>query len=255
MRAVAKALALLGLVALVAPSQLLVLACSRGAAAMWLPRRFHAGFARVLGLRVQYLGDAVEGPGVVHACNHLSYLDVQVLGSRLRTRFIAKEDVRRWPVFGFLARLQQTVFISRARQRAGDVGAVVAAALADGHGLCLFPEGTSSDGSRVLPFKSSVFAPVLDVPRAVVQPVRIELLAVDGRTIGEGGDRDRYAYHGDATLVPHMWRFLRGRGAQLRVHFLPPIAVSSLPERKALARAAWSEVAGEAAPPMEAVEA
>jgi 1-acyl-sn-glycerol-3-phosphate acyltransferase len=192
---------------------------------------------------------------VVHVANHLSYLDVQVLGQRLRTRFVAKEDVRSWPLFGLLARLQQTVFISRARQRAGDVGAIVAAALADDHGLCLFPEGTSSDGSRVLPFKSSVFAPLLGVRDAIVQPVRIELLSVDGRAIAEGGDRDRYAYHGDATLVPHLWRFLRGRGASLRVHFLAPIAVQAAPDRKRLARLAWAEVADEAGPATEFAEA
>ena len=237
------------------PSQLLVLAFARGDAAMWLPRRFHAGFAAILGLRVRYLGEPLEGCGIVHACNHLSYLDVQVLGRRLRTRFVAKEDVRAWPLFGLLARMQQTVFISRARQRAGEVGAALAEALGGDHGLCLFPEGTTSDGARVLPFKSSVFAPLLTATDVVVQPVRIELLSVDGRDIAAGGERDRYAYYGDDSLVPHLWRFLRGRGAELRVHFLPPIAVAAVPERKALARAAWAAVAGVGAPVSEALPA
>jgi 1-acyl-sn-glycerol-3-phosphate acyltransferase len=81
----------------------------------------------------------------------------------------------------------------------------------------------------------------------VVQPVRIELLSVDGTDIAAGGERELYAYYGEAMLVPHLWRFLRGRGAELRVHFLPAIAVAAVPERKALARAAWSEVPGEGA--------
>jgi len=182
----------------------------------------------------------------VHACNHLSYLDVPVLGRRLRTRFIAKEDVRAWPLFGLLARVQQTVFVSRARQRAGETGAMLGRALDGVHGLLLFPEGTTSDGSTVLTFRAGAFAPLAARPGLRLQPVRIELLAVDGRAIAEGGERDLYAYHGDATLLPHLWRFLRGRGARLRVSFLPPMRVPGQADRKQLAQAAWSAVAAAA---------
>lgn len=227
------------------PVQALVLAFGRGRSSMWLPPWFHAAFAAVLGLRVRYVGEPVQGPGVVHVSNHLSYLDVQALGRRLRTRFVAKEDVRGWPLFGLLSRLQQTVFISRARQRAGEVGDALSAALDGSHGLLLFPEGTTSDGAAVLPFKSSVFAPLVAGTRVrLLQPVRIELVSVDGSAIAAGGDRDLYAYHGDATLVPHLWRFMRGSGAELRVSFLPPIHEVSGSDRKALARQAWAAVAG-----------
>jgi 1-acyl-sn-glycerol-3-phosphate acyltransferase len=239
-----KALALLLLVAIALPTQALVLAFSRGDAAMWLPPRFHRAFAAILGLHVAFEGEAMQGAGLVHIANHLSYLDVPALGQGLRTRFVAKEEVRGWPVFGFLARLQQTVFISRARHRAGEVGDALAAALADGHGLLLFPEGTTSDGASVLPFKSSVFAPFMDRPGLRIQPLRIELLSVDGRAIEAGGDRDAYAYHGEATLLPHLWHFLRGRGADLRIRFLPPLDLAAFADRKALAQAAWAEVAG-----------
>lgn len=239
-----KSLALLTLIALVMPAQLLVLAFTRGRGSMRLPPLFHAAFAAVLRLRVDYHGEALAGRGVVHVCNHLSYLDVQALGKQLRTRFVAKEDVRAWPLFGLLARLQQTVFISRARHHAGSVGDALAQAIAGEHGLLLFPEGTTSDGSAVLPFKSSVFAPLAATPGLRVQPVRIELLSADHVAIGEGGRREIYAYYGDATLLPHLWRFMAGRGAQLRISFLPPIVVAAGCDRKALARAAWGEVAG-----------
>jgi 1-acyl-sn-glycerol-3-phosphate acyltransferase len=237
-----KSLALLALVLVALPLQLLVLACTRGPASMWLPRRFHAVFARVLGLNVEYRGEAAQGHGVVHACNHLSYLDVPVLGRYLSTRFVAKEDVRGWPLFGLLARVQQTAFVSRARQRAGDTGAMLAQALDGRHGLLLFPEGTTSDGSAVLPFRAGAFAPFVARPGLRLQPVRIDLLAVDGARIVDGGERDLYAYQGDATLLPHLWAFLRGRGASVRVHFLPPIVVPADADRKELARAAWSAV-------------
>lgn len=237
-------LALLAVIALALPTQALMLALSRGRSSMLLPPIFHAAFGRVLGLRVRYQGEPLQGGGVVHLSNHLSYLDVQALGRRLKTRFVAKEDVRAWPLFGLLSRLQQTVFISRARHRAGDVGEALAAALAGEHGLLLFPEGTTSDGARVLPFKSSVFAPLASAARPLrLQPVRIELLVVDGRAIAAGGDRDRYAYHGEATLVPHLWRFMRGSGAELRVSFLPPLELTAGVDRKELARRAWAAVA------------
>lgn len=213
---------------------------------MALPPRFHAGFASILGLRVRYEGEPLEGRGVVHVANHLSYMDVQALGRRLRTRFVAKEDVRGWPLFGLLARLQQTVFISRARHRAGEVGDALELALAGEHGLLLFAEGTTSDGVRVLPFKSSVFAPVAGRSGLRIQPLLIELLSVDGRAIAADGDRDRYAYHGEAILLPHLWQFMRGRGAELRVRFLPPLEASEFPDRKALAQAAWAAVSAAA---------
>ena len=214
---------------------------------MWLPPRFHAAFARIVGLRVRYQGEPIEGRGVVHVANHLSYLDVQALGSRLRTRFVAKSDVREWPLFGLLARLQRTVFVSRARLHAGAAGEELGRALDGEHGLLLFAEGTTSDGAGVLAFKSSLFAPLAGRAGARVQPVRIELLSTDGQAIAAGGQRDLYAYHGEATLLPHLWRFLRGAGAELSVRFLAPIAVADHADRKTLARAAWSAVAGEPA--------
>ena len=246
MRATGKALALLLLVAFALPTQLLVLACTRGPASMRLPRRFHATFARILGLEVKYLGEPLQGRGTVQVCNHLSYLDVCVLGARLATRFVAKEEVRGWPLFGLLARVQQTLFVERARQRAVATTRQLSRALDAPHGLLLFPEGTTSDGSRVLPFKAAAFA-ALAGGRARVQPVRIDLLAVDGTDIDRGADRNLYAYHGDATLLPHLWRFLRSRGARLRVTFLPPLAAQPSTERKQLADAAWAAVAGVAA--------
>jgi 1-acyl-sn-glycerol-3-phosphate acyltransferase len=185
----------------------------------------------------------MRGAGLVHISNHLSYLDVTALGQCLPTRFVAKEDVRGWPLFGLLAKVQQTVFVSRRRQHAGVVGDALSRALDGAHGLTLFPEGTTSDGADVLPFKSAAFAPLAARPGLRLQPVRIELLSVDGEAVAAGGDRSRYAYFGEATLLPHFWRFLGGRGAQLRVHFLDVLVVAEGADRKALALATWRAVA------------
>jgi 1-acyl-sn-glycerol-3-phosphate acyltransferase len=211
---------------------------------MRLPVIYHRAFARIAGLRVEYRGTALQGAGVVHVSNHLSYLDVTALGRRVQTRFVAKEDVRGWPLFGLLAKVQQTVFVSRRRHHAGAVGDALSRALDGAHGLLLFPEGTTSDGAQLLPFKSAAFAALAARPGLRLQPVRIELLTADGRTIPPG-ERAYYAYFGEATLLPHFWRFLRGRGACLRVHFLDALVVPDGADRKQLARAAWHAVAGQ----------
>ena len=255
MRAGGRALGLLALAALAMPSQLLVLACTRGRSAMRLSPLFHAAFARIAGLRVEYEGEPLQGAGVVHLCNHLSYLDVPALGQRLRTRFVAKREVRGWPVFGLLAQLQQTVFVDRRRQQAGALGDALSRALDGPHGLLLFPEGTTSDGAQVLPFKSAAFAALAARPGLRLQPVRIELLAVDGTALAAGGERARYAYFGDASLLPHLWRFLCGRGARLRIHFLEPRTVVAGADRKALAQACRRAVAAARGPVAEAPSA
>jgi 1-acyl-sn-glycerol-3-phosphate acyltransferase len=235
LRAGARALGLSALVALALPPQLLVLACTRGRASMRLPLVFHRCFARLAGLQVEYLGTPVQGAGVVHVSNHLSYLDVTALGQRLPTRFVAKEEVRGWPLFGLLAKLQQTVFVSRRRHQANAVGDALSRALDGVHGLTLFPEGTTSDGAQLLPFKSAAFAPLAARPGLRLQLVRIEV---------PGDERERYAYHGDDTLLPHFWRFLGGRGARVRVHYLEVLVVAHGADRKALSQEAWRLVAG-----------
>ena len=224
------------LVAVTIPLQCLALAVSARAALGGVPRAFHRAFAWILGLELRIIGDPGLPGRMVYVANHLSYMDVFVLGGLLPARFIAKGDMRGWPLLGWLATLQRTLFVSRSRQDALGVVTGVDAALADGDALILFAEGTTSDGSRVLPFKSSAFAAIVGagVP---VQPITLVLDAVDGRAIGDASSplRDAYAYYGDMHLGPHLWRFLQRRGACVSVRFHAPIDVAAWPDRKALA--------------------
>jgi 1-acyl-sn-glycerol-3-phosphate acyltransferase len=193
----------------------------------------------------------------VYVANHLSYLDVSVLGSLLHARFVAKEEVAGWPVFGALARLQRTLFVSRVSTRAAGVVSAMEAAIAAGDALILFPEGTTSPGHRVLPFKSSAFAALAGASLRI-QPVTLVLEAVDGQAVeaGPGPRRDGYAYHGDAVLGPHLLAFMRGSGATLRVVFHAPIDAAATPDRKLLAQLAWRSVdAGLASPAQGAASA
>lgn len=244
-RVVGRALALVLLVLAVAPSQALVRVFSRGPASMRLPRLFHRSMCAILGLRVELSGTPVSAAQAVFISNHLSYLDVSAIGSVLSACFVAKDEIRGWPVMGALASLQHSVFISRKSRDAHAAAAALSTALEAGHRLVLFPEGTTSDGSAVLPFKSSIFALLADpaLEHVVLQPISFALLAVDGHGIDAGGNRDLYSYHGDMRMQPHLLAFMRLSGARLRIRFHAPI--TRLPEesRKQLAARVHAAVA------------
>lgn len=244
LRIVLKTSALTAMVIAVIPTQLSVLAFTRGPASLRLPALFHRLFCRVLGIRVEVRGKPVSGTQAVFISNHLSYLDVSVIGGVVQGCFVAKEDVRGWPIFGALSRLQQTVFITRNARRVAEAVATLRAALEAGHRLVLFPEGTTSDGSAVLPFKSSSFSVLADpsLRHVVLQPMTVELLEVDGRVVADGGNRDRYAYHGEMTLVPHLLAFMALSGARVRLAFHAPLEGRQELSRKQLAAAAQVQV-------------
>lgn len=201
-----------------------------------LPRLFHRFTCAALGIHVRVEGVPSTALQTVWVTNHLSYLDVAVLGSQLRCVFVAKDEVRGWPVFGAMARLQRTVFIGRRRVGATDALDTMSAALATGLSLVLFAEGTTSDGTAVLPFKSPVFALLRDAAPAglVVQPVTIRL----ARPGAQAAAHPRhYPYIGDDVLVPHLGNFMAGRSTTVTVVFHPPIEVTNLPsDRKQTAR-------------------
>lgn len=232
------------LVVATVPVQCLALAASPRAAGGWVPRAFHRVFARILGLQVRVIGEPSRSARTVFVSNHVSYLDVFALGGLLPARFIAKGEMRAWPLLGWLASLQRTLFVSRNRQHARGVVSVVDAALAEGDALILFAEGTTSDGTRVLPFKSSAFAAIAGAG-VEVQPVTIVLESVDGRAVETAPAvlRDAYAYYGDMHLGPHLWRFLQLQGACVSLRFHRPLATAPGSDRKALATEANGWVA------------
>mgnify|MGYP003296021632 CR=1 FL=1 len=243
-RQATKAILLTAIIGVLAPLQYAAARWRGGRLPERLPALFHRLACRVMGVVVEVRG-TMHGGQTVWIANHLSYLDILAIGSVARCSFVAKDDVRGWPVFGRLARLQDTVFISRTSRRAAAVGQALSAALAGGRSLVVFPEGTTSDGTSVLPFKSSLFEVfVADRLRADVtlQPLTVSVESIDGRAVGVA-HRDLYAYHGDASLGPHLLRFLGTRGARVRLNFHPPLPKGSIASRKLLANAAHAAVA------------
>jgi lyso-ornithine lipid O-acyltransferase len=250
LRAVAKLTGLMAWSALLVPLQMVAMLRARKlgtAGAYRITRLWHRGVCALIGLRVQTHGAPLLGGRIVYVSNHVSHFDIPVLGSVLKGSFIAKEDMARWPIAGFMARLQQTVFISRDPRAGRAVSEHIAAQLQSGRSLILFPEGTTSDGSAVLPFKSTIFGILFagdaDISANAVQPLTIRVLAVDGKAVTSQTDRDGYAFYGDMRAGAHAWAFLRSKGARIEVHFSEAItADAAAMDRKALAQRAHEVV-------------
>lgn len=216
-----------------------------GRASMAVISLWHHGCCRILGLKVETMGRLSGEKRVLFVANHVSYLDILVLGGLLKARFIAKSDVRSWPAIGPLAGLAGTIFVERRARKSREQRDVIGASLADGDSLILFPEGTSSDGSRVLPFKSSLFSIFESgaVNDTVIQPVTIDYTRFrDGRPI-EGRQRDLYAWHGEMTLAPHLGQVIGLSGAEVKLVWHDVIRPAAAADRKELARLTEQAVA------------
>ncbi|WP_370401393.1 lysophospholipid acyltransferase family protein [Sulfitobacter sp. JB4-11] len=187
---------------------------------------------RIIGLKHVVHGAPMQGAGAIVA-NHASWLDVFVLNATKRIYFVAKSEVARWPGIGWLARATGTVFVERNRARARAQTELFQARLAAGHKLLFFPEGTSTDGQQVLPFKSTLFqaffAPELR-DGLQIQPVTISYVAP------EGADARYYGWWGDMTFGGSLPVLLSPiRHGRVEVTYHPPLRVSDYDSRKALA--------------------
>lgn len=201
--------------------------------------------ARVAGLRVRPSGEPASGDlPVVYLANHVSYLDIPAVGALLPAAFVAKSEVAGWPLFGHFARLTGTVFVPRRALRSADQVQLLRGRLARGESLILFPEGTHSDGADVLPFKSSLLASVTEETTGVAVRVQPVSVAYTRLVTGEpltGERRGLYAWLDFDDMLPHLWRALGCVGAEVRVHFHPPLPPAAV-SRKALARQAETAV-------------
>jgi 1-acyl-sn-glycerol-3-phosphate acyltransferase len=210
-----------------------------------MPFLYQRFLCRLFGLRVHVVGTPVQDRGVLMVSNHTSYLDVIAIGGSANVSFVAKSEVAGWALFGTFARLQRTVFVERQRRsQTGEARDLIAARLREGDALVLFPEGTSDDGNRVLPFKSALMGAaetdvgtdghVVHVP---VQPVSITYIGVHGLPMGREY-RPLFAWYADMDLVPHLWESLVTGPVDVVLEFHPPLSVDSVGGRKKLAAVA-----------------
>jgi len=203
-----------------------------------IPRLFHRAVGRIIGVRIIQIGDIAQDRPLMFALNHASWLDITIFGSMTPVAFVAKREVASWPIFGLLARLQRTVFVERTRQKTAGHRDEMLERLSEGERIGLFAEGTSSDGNRVLPFKSAFFAIAehrTDDKPLPVQPVSIAYVGLNGMPLRRE-ERPTFAWYADMDLAPHLWGVLSSGGVTVAVQFHPVVDIDRFASRKELAR-------------------
>jgi 1-acyl-sn-glycerol-3-phosphate acyltransferase len=227
-----------------APFQMLFLLLP-GRAKVTLPKFYWSRACSLLGLQVRVIGTTVSGPGkrpVVFVSNHSSWLDIPVLGGQLDACFVSKDEVAGWPGVGTVARLGRTVFVSRQRQATRRERDVMRERLSAGDNLLLFPEGTTSDGARVMPFRTPFFAVAEGADPPLIQPVSVVYDRLAGLPTGRAS-RPVFAWYGDMDLASHFWRLGQYGGLRDTVLLHPPLDPVLYAGRKELSQAVWRVVA------------
>ena len=221
--------------------------------AVAIAKAYHRVLCRIAGIRVAVTGApaATDGRPVVFVANHTSWADILVLGATLEACFVSKAEVGTWPLIRTVARLGRTVFVSRRRTETGRERDELASRLAVGDSIILFPEGTTSDGGRVLPFRSALLGMVETGAAAkappLVQPVSLVFDRLDGLPVGRI-NRAHFAWYGDMAIAGHAWTLLSRRSSGATVLLHPPLDPAAFASRKALTDAAFAAVdAGAAA--------
>jgi lyso-ornithine lipid O-acyltransferase len=209
-----------------------------------LPVIYHRIVCIILGIRVRVYGVRSSVTPTLFVCNHVSYLDIEVLGALVPGSFVAKAEVATWPFFKTLAKAQRTIFVERRSAKTNASRDEMIKRLDTGDNLMLFPEGTSSDGTRVLPFRSALFAVAQlrrDDKPITVQPVAISYTRLDGIPLGRYW-RPLFAWFGDLDLVPHLWQMVCLGETEAVVIFFPPVDIEQLGDRKKLAEFCYRQV-------------
>jgi lyso-ornithine lipid O-acyltransferase len=213
----------------------------------WMPVYFHRYVLFVMGVKVTRIGAPEPGRPVLIVSNHLSWLDILVISSLFPVSFIAKSEVGEWPLFGTLARLQRSIFVERQRRgKTGEVNKRIASRLNDGDALVLFAEGTTSDGTRVLPFRSALIgaaqaATGVSGTNSYLQPLNIAYPRIGGLPTGRV-NHPHLGWYGDMDLLPHLSDFLTLPNVDCQVTLLPAHAVTARTDRKALTRQIEAEI-------------
>ncbi len=199
---------------------------------------FHRLALWTLGIRLHVRGRPASERPLLIAANHASWIDISAYSAVMPLSFVAKREVGTWPLIGFFARLQHSVFIDRARRGAtADQADSIGRRLAEGDAIVLFPEGTTSDGNQVLPFRSSLFGAAraalndAGVEAVFVQPVAIAYTHMLGLPLGRSG-RSVVSWVGDQDLVPHAKDLLAASDFDVSIVFGEPIRFDRDTDRK-----------------------
>ncbi|WP_269140764.1 lysophospholipid acyltransferase family protein [Oryzicola mucosus] len=203
---------------------------------------WHRCILIALGIRVTMKGRLYDQRPLLVVSNHISWTDICVLGSKVNVTFIAKAELSKWPMVGGLSRLQRTVFIERERKRkSGQQASEIAQRLGQGDAMVLFAEGTTSDGTVILPFKSTLFGAATmalaegTAERVFIQPVSIAYTRLQGIAMGRR-QRAVASWVGDTDLATHAFELLAQGGMDVELTFGEPIEFAAGSSRKEATR-------------------
>lgn len=214
-----------------------------------IPMLFHRLVLRALGARVTVRGEPTDRRPALYVPNHVTWLDIMVLGAFSPMSFVGKSEIARWPVFGYLARLQRTIFVDRDRRQATSRTAEeMIERMREGEPVVLFAEGTSSDGNRVLPFRGALIGAAESLARATgdtvwIQPIALAYRRINGLPSGRQ-HRPRISWIGDIDLVPHAWDLLKDGALDIDLIFGNPVPFDPSADRKAVAKFLEQRVRG-----------
>ncbi len=199
----------------------------------WSPVLFHKMLLWLLSIEVEEVGKSDQSKkSNLFISNHLSYLDIPILGSKFPMRFVAKSEVESWPIFGFLAKKGRSIFIKRNKTDSFTQKNKILNMLSSGEKIFIFPEGTTSDGNRVLEFKSSSFSSV-ENQNFIIQPIVIVYSDLNGIPINRWL-RPMIAWYGDMDLKPHLSKFIGLMSIKAKLIYLEPTNTQNFENRKVL---------------------
>ena len=197
---------------------------------------FHRGVCWILGLKVETMGEMSEERPTLFISNHISYIDIFITGY-MPTFFVAKSEVANWPVFGKMANIQNTLFIERNPKKARQQIQVLRSHLTQGNNLTLYPEGTSTNGTYVERFKSTLFAAAenVDGPRVGIQPMTVAYTHHAGEPIVDQAVRDHYAWYAKMPFLSHFLGLMPLKSVRAIIYFHPVCYIDQFENRKACA--------------------
>lgn len=199
------------------------------------PHYYHRMLSRLLGFRITIEGNVPQNGPALLVANHVSWIDIVAFSTVAPISFIAKKEVGTWPLFGQLAKLQNSVFVDRERRhKTGTSRNEIKERLKAGDMLMLFPEGTSHDGLSMLPFKSAFFG-AAEFEGIPVIPVTIAYNSFHGLPMMRR-QRPKFAWYGDMDLPPHLWEAVQTGPIGITIRFHQPIHMTDTGGRKQLAQ-------------------
>jgi lyso-ornithine lipid O-acyltransferase len=205
----------------------------------FIASNYYRVLCSLLRIRVRVNGEPVRSRSVLFVSNHVSWADILVIGSLAPVAFVAKREVASWPLVGITAKLQRTVFVDRTRRnRTGETVAEIVERLAGGTSIVLFAEGTSSDGNRVLPFRSALLGAVEEaagLDGIPIQPMSICYTGQQGIPMGRQ-HRPLVAWYGDLDFMPHIRAFIEQGAVDAQVTYGEPVMADGGTDRKEMTK-------------------